>query len=468
MIRKKGRIMAGKHHLMGLLMAAGAVSALWCQSIVSLADTTGKVTVGSAVIREKASTDSEAVGSAVQGATVTITDEVKDSSGKTWYEVYIDGNTKGYMRSDIVEKEGGDDSQSASDAGQEAAQPQATASGASIDPETPMDAQYATVSSASINVRTAPSAHEAQVEKLTQGAQVVVSGQSSGSDGDGKTWYYVTFTGADGSEKTGYIRSDLLSMGDMVPVPEEEAPEPEEAPAPEPEEPVNTDYELTCEKGEDGSDVWYLYDHTGGEGKSDKYLLEQLMAATRARSEADQEDAKNLVRQRIVIVVLAVLLVALIVTVVVMAFKLRDAYYEDYEDDEDEEEEEEEPPRRRRVQEEEAPRRRRGQEEEDAPRRRRGQEEEDAPRRKRAQEEETPRRRRVQEEEEPPRRKRAQEEEAPRKKRGEEEPPAKRRNRTEEAPAAGGTAQKRKTKNFLLDDDEFEFEFLNMDDKNDL
>ena len=436
--------MAGKYHLIGLLAAMGAVSALWGQSFVSLADTTGKVSVGSAKIREKADTDSEVIGSAAQGDTVTITDEVKDSAGTTWYEVYIDENTKGYMRSDIVDKEGGDaeaasDAGAQSDEGQEEAQPQATASGASIDPETPVDAQYATISSASVNVRTAPSAHEALVEKLSEGTQVIVSGQSSGSDGDGKTWNYVTFTGSDGAEKTGYIRSDLLSMGDMVPVPEEETPEPEEQPEPEPQEPVNTDYELTCEKGEDGSDVWYLYDHTGGTGQSDKYLLEQLMAATKARSEADQRDARNLVRQRIAIVVLAVLLVGAIVAIIVMAFKLRDAYYEDYEDEDEEDEEEEE----------EAPRRRRVQEEEEAPRRRRVQEEEEAPRR-----------RRVQEEEETPRRRRSQ-----------EETPAGRKNRDGEARAAengtsGNTAQKRKTKNFLLDDDEFEFEFLNMDDKN--
>ena len=459
MVRKKGRIAMGRYRVFGLIALAAAVSALWCRPFVSLADTTGKVTVGSAKIREKADTGSEVVGSAVQGAKVTILNEVKDSSGMTWYEVYIDGETTGYLRSDLVEKEGGDAaSQTASDTGnndsqseggQEAVQPQATASGASIDPETVMDAQYASVSSASINVRTAPTAHEALVEKLSQGTQVVVSGQSAGSDGDGKTWYYVTFTGADGAEKTGYIRSDLLTMGDMVPVPEE-TPEPEEAPEPEPEEPVNNDYELSCEKGEDGSDVWYLYDHTGGTGQSDKYLLDQLMEATKARSEAAQKDAKNLVRQRIVIVVLAVLLVIAIVVVIVMALKLRDAYYEDYDEEDDEEEEEEE----------ERPRRRRVQEEEETPRRRRVQEEEETPRRRRVQEEEeTPRRRRVQEEEE-----------APRRRRTEEETPVKRRSRAEEETAvedaaAKAAATKRKTKNFLLDDDEFEFEFLNMDDK---
>lgn len=451
MVRKKGRILTGKYQLFGLLAAVGVLSALWCRPFISLADTTGKVTVGSAVIRAKADTGSEVVGSAVQGATVTITDEVKDSSGTIWYEVYVDGEQKGYMRSDIVEKEGGDSGASSAasntDSGQDGegqaeVQPQSTASGASIDPETVMDAQYATVSAASINVRTAPSAHEALVEKLTQGAQVVISGQSAGSDGDGKTWYYVTFTGADGAQKTGYIRSDLLSMGDMVPVPEEEQPAPEETPEPEPEEPVNNDYELTYEQSEDGSYVWYLYDHTSGTGQSDKYLLSELMKATKERSEADKADAKNLVRQRIAIVVLIVLLVLLIVAVVIMALKLRDAYYEDYEDDDEEEEEEEEEP---------APRRRRAQEEEESePRRRRAREEEEpAPRRRRAQEEEepAPRRRRAQEEEKP----------APRRKRSEEE--------TENAPGKTETP-KRKTKNFLLDDDEFEFEFLNMDDKN--
>lgn len=440
MVQKKGHISMRKHHLFGLVTAVSILSALWCQSFVSLADSTGTVTVESAVIREKADTSGEAVGSAVRGNTVTIKGETQDSSGTLWYEVVVDGDKTGYIRSDLVDKQGGDSDAGASQTssndtdGQDAAQ--SGTPGAMIAPDTVMDAQYAAVSANSINVRATPSANDSAVGKLTRDAEVIVSGQSNGSDG--KVWYYVIFTDNDGTEKSGYIRSDLLSLGDMVPVPEEETSEPQEF-EPEPEESYNHDYELTHEPSDDGTDGWYLWDYTGGTGL--KYPVDQLMEATKQRSENEAADAKTLVKQRIVIVVLIVLIVILIVAVVIMALKLRDVYYEDYEDEEEEEEEEEEEPpvrRRRRTEEDEAPSQRRRRTEED---------ETPSQRRRRAEEDDTS---------------------AQRRRRTDEDGSARRRRRTEDEDDVNGapSVPKKKPKNFLLDDDEFEFEFLNMDDKN--
>ena len=439
MIQKKRHITAGKYHLLGLITAVGVLSALWCQSFVSLADSTGTVTVQSAMIRENADANSEAVGSAAQGNTVTIKDEVQDSSGTLWYEVYMDGDRTGYIRADLIDKQGGD-----GDA--ETSQTQFGAPGASVDPGTVMDPQYATVSAATINVRKAPSANDGVVEQLARDTQVIVGGQSDGTDG--KVWYYVTFTGSDGTEKSGFIRSDLLSLGDMVPMPEEEIPEPQET-EPEPEESVNHDYELTYELTDDGTEEWYLWDYTSGTGLP--YPVDQLMKVTKERSEEDAADAKTLVRQRIVIIVLIVLIVILVVVVVIMALKLRDVYYEDYEDEEEEEEEEEEPSaqRRRRTEGEEAP----------SQRRRRAEEETPSQRRRRAEETETPTQRR----------RRGEEDDMPssRRRRAEEDSSSRRRRRMEEEDDTGSApaSPKRKSKNFLLDDDEFEFEFLNMDDR---
>ena len=484
MVQKKRRISAGRKYFFGLIAAVGVVSVLWGQSFVSLADSTGTVKADSANIREKADTNSDVIGSASSGTTVSIKDEVQDSSGTLWYQVYVNANTTGYIRADLVDKTGGDsgNSSSQSDGGQTASQGDSQsgsgASGALEEPDNVMDAQYAVITAEKIIVRTAPSTNEGVVDRLVKDDQVIVGGQSNGSDG--KLWYYVTFTGENGTQKTGFIRYDLLSLGEMVPVPEEETPEPEVA-DPEPEPPVNNEYELTHEKTQDGTYVWYLYDYTE-EGKSNHYLVSDLMRVTRNRSESEAEDAKTLVRQRVAIVVLSVLLVIVIAVAVVMALKLRDVYYEEYED-EDEEEEEETPPKRRNRADDgdETPvkRKSRADEEEETPRRRRSraEDEEETPRRRRSradEEEETPRRRRsrADEEEETPRRRGSradEEEEAPRRRRNRTDEAEKRRRRmedeeeTEKRPAA--TAQKRKTKNFLLDDDEFEFEFLNMEDK---
>ena len=485
MLQKKKLILVEKKHLLGLIAVIGVVSALWCQSFVSLADSTGTVKADSANIRAKADTNSEVVGSAAHGMKVSIKNEVQDSSGTLWYEVYVDANTTGYIRSDLVDKaDGNSGSQSDGNTTSPSTQAESSASGASVDPDTVLDAQYATVSPEVIIVRTAPSTNEAVVDRLNRDAQVIISGESAGSDG--KTWFYVTFTGTGDVERSGYIRSDLLSRGDMVPVPEEVTPEPQET-VPEPEEPVNSDYKLTYEPSGDGSGTyeWYLYDYTIGDGQHDKYRVSDLMTVTKQRSEMDAKDAKTLVRQRVAIVILIVLLVALVVAAVIMALKLREVYYEDYED-EDEEEEEQSSQRRRRTQEAEddsTKRRRRTEEGEEvsARSRRRAEESDDgsAKRRRRAEENDdgsAKRRRRAEESDDSSARRRRRMEESEE----ESERSARRRSARDERESgvreveyreddAGSatvkTAPKRKAKNFLLDDDEFEFEFLNMDDK---
>ena len=450
MIQKKRRIAARKHYLLGLIAAVGIVSALWCQSFVSLADSTGTVTADSANIRKSADAGSEAVGSVTRGMTISIRDEVQDSSGTLWYQVYVDANTTGFVRADLVEKTGGDAGSQSS-----GGQTTSSASGASIDPDTWLDAQYAVITAQTVNVRTAPATNEAVVEQLARGAQVVVGGETNASDG--KKWYYVTFTGTGDVERSGYIRSDLLSLGEMVPVPEEVPVEPQET-EPEPETSVAWDYELTYEQSADGTFDYYIWDYTD-KGNAKQYPLLRLMEVTKERSDNDAADAKTLVRQRIAIVALVILLVLAIVAIVIMALKLRDVYYEDYED---EEEEQEERPVQRRGRSEEA------EESGSAQRRRRTQETEESntQRRRRSEnaEENAPTKRRRRTEEEDAKAERAARRRADR---GDRETGVREveYREGEAGSATVQTTQKRKAKNFLLDDDEFEFEFLNMEDK---
>ena len=66
----------------------------------------GKVTASSAKIRKEASTTSDVVGSAKQNDTFTITAETTGADGRIWYEISFDGNKKGYIRSDLMQKTG--------------------------------------------------------------------------------------------------------------------------------------------------------------------------------------------------------------------------------------------------------------------------------------------------------------------------------------------------------------------------
>lgn len=348
--REQGKRVIG-YMMKGILTAACMTVMVWCMPIVSQAEATGKVIPNSVNIRKSPDVNSEVVGSSTIGKEVTIKGKVS-ASGTTWYQVYVSGDTLGYIRADMLEPEAeaeipvvsvessGSSSSSSSDTPSDTssgdAQPQETSSGdsgtaggntsvgsASVAADESVDLQYAKIKVNS-RVRPEPSTKKNAIGSLTEGSQVVVSGKSAGSDG--KTWYYVSYTASNGSEGTGFIREDLLELGEMVQV--EEEPPQEEVPVDEPEPiapVVSNDYVVRLEQSESGP-VWYLDDNIRG----DSHELEALLQSAFSKSQAEEEAAKAVVKQRIVIVVLVILLVALIVAVVIMALKLRDAYYEDY------------------------------------------------------------------------------------------------------------------------------------------
>ena len=60
------------------------------------------VTVASAKIRASADPSRPQQGSAKQGGTVSIIGQTTGTDGKTWYQVFVDANTKGFIRADLV------------------------------------------------------------------------------------------------------------------------------------------------------------------------------------------------------------------------------------------------------------------------------------------------------------------------------------------------------------------------------
>lgn len=474
--------------LRGVLAASCAAFVFANLKCVAFAEVTGKVTAPSARVRQTPDANSEVIASSSSGKTVTILSQTTDASGYVWYEVYVDTNSTGYIRSDLLEVDTSSGTipttQTATVSQVEAASQAPTASGAETMPETGMDAQYATIKVGAAIIRSSASKNSGKVASLPENTQVIVSGQTEGTD---KTWYYITFTDTSGAEKTGYVRSDLITLGDMVPVeapPEEQQPEEQQPEEQQPEgddSTSQTGYEAVYELNEEtGQYVWMLYDWTTRE----KQNLEDVLAAAHAQSQNDELDAATVAKQRIVIIVLIVVIIILAVAVTIMIFKLRDAYYEAYEDDEDEEDEEEE-------EEEDRRRRRRRDEREDEPvgrkegsrrerdersGKREGIRREESEGRRRVREEDAgervaARRRRDEGEAEPVRRKSsASREERPASSRrrtseSDKRMPAREVSYEEELEAPVKTAPKKKAKNFLVDEDDFEFEFLNMKNK---
>lgn len=437
----------------GVLVTVCAVLFFMGGQFKSQAAGTGKIKVGSAIIRQSADKDSTPVATSSQGTVVTINNEVTDAAGIVWYEIQVDANTIGYVRSDLVDKEGGSDT-SATEAAQSSNA--GFAPGAETGPETAMDAQYATIKVRAAKIRTAASTSKGVVDSIPEGHQVIISGQTNGSD---KPWYYITFTGTDGTEKSGYVRSDLVTLGDMVPVqqPEEQAPEeqtPEEQLEPEPE--VKDDYGLIYEPNSEGNYEWFLHDYTGTD--ETKQSVREILDTVHALDVNQSIDAKTVTKQRIIIIVLLGVIVLLAVVITIMVFKLRDASYESDDDDDEDDEEDDEEDRRR-----EAARRRRSEREEQPAARRRAPEQGRASGARRPEEGgRSSDARRSQGAGRPTDGRRSSDGRRT-SERSRQMPDREVRYEEDAPPVRTGT--KRKARNFMMDDDEFEFEFLNMKDK---
>lgn len=174
--------------------------------MITMADEKGKVLVDSAKIRATADTSSEQLGSVAKGGTVDIVSEVTGSDGKVWYQVYVDANTKGYIRADLVEKAGGSSATTTTDTSSSTtSEPAATTA-------TPVEAKKASVVSNNVRIRKGASTAHGVVATANRGMVVTVNGEAAGADG--KKWYQVSFS-YNSKEITGFIRSDLVTFDEL-------------------------------------------------------------------------------------------------------------------------------------------------------------------------------------------------------------------------------------------------------------
>lgn len=336
--------------------AAAAVLYATC-SITAFADAEGTVIPGSAKVRSSADTSSEAVASVKSNDKLTITGKTTGTDGKVWYQI-VDGNTKGYIRSDLVKVngtvEGGAGSEATVTQTNADVQPSSFASG--------------TVNTNSVNVRKGPASTDAKAGSAKEGTVVSILGETTGADG--KTWYQVSFN-SNGNDVTGFVREDFVNA-----VAAEEGSEEGEEPAAEGEaegtdaeaaQPENTsngytevsnvvssrvlpedadlskmeideskleewesgNYYLLYTTDTKGGKYWYLYD------LSNKQCTKiNNLAGGEETSAASGEGLGS--TGKIIIAVLAVFVIALIVAVTILLLKLRNAQWDDYDEEDDE------------------------------------------------------------------------------------------------------------------------------------
>lgn len=336
--------------------------------MVSLADEQGTISVKSAKIRASADPSSDQLGSAAQGKTVDIIGQTTGTDGKVWYQVYVDANTKGYIRGDLVKLKDGvtlktiDGNASTQSSGSAAV----SADGGKV-----------TVISNKTNIREGASTSYGSVATANRGMVLTVIGET---DGEGGKWYQVSFS-YDNKDVTGYIRSDLVTS-DNVPADaasseingeanpgEEQAPETmpdEEQPPEQPDQtdqsnniitPMNVDevppyimpgfepFKFTVRSDEteydgytngdflicygvipDGEEGWYLVDNK-------MKVCQRYVYAVEGIETPGNTGAVGLIPV-IVLVVIIIILVA-IVGLLLLKLRERGTSYKGYDDDDD-------------------------------------------------------------------------------------------------------------------------------------
>ncbi len=311
-----------------LIMVIGLFSESF--SMVSHAESQAKVKANTAYIRREPSASSEALGSTEKDKVISVTGQVKGSDGYTWYQTFVNSETLGYIRSDLVEITDGTTPPALT--GTTTQPPAATPAPTPTPPagnsnETPatvtaVNPVSATVSGgSSVRIRSNASTTSTIVEKVSNGLALTVTGTANGSDGN--VWYKVSCN-SNGSEIEGFIRSDFVTLsGELTPF--TEPTEPENPTEPEPPQ-VNKDYDTELIDGK-----WYLIDRLKGEQHDIQGLFDKVTNNYNAYQEAE----KTAKMEKVIIIILVFLVVAASAMIALLIFKIKDmtddAYFNEVE-----------------------------------------------------------------------------------------------------------------------------------------
>ena len=360
---KKGLGIVSKLFLLAAVLVLQVVI-LGQTTITANAQGTAKVTADSGKIRKTPDTSADVLGSVKENDKLTVIAQTTASDGYTWYKVFVDDTTKGYIRADLVgEVEGSIETESASDAAandtadddddddsdtssentndnaqeeeEEEDEPQQQeVEFVQVNPSTVSKAK---VTASSVNVRSNPSTNAPVAGKAKADTEVNVFGEAT--DGAGAIWYQVKYTSGDTTVE-GFIRSDFVEVIEQVQeeVPQEPAEEEpvEEAPVEEPS--VPKEYEVVYEANPEGVEEWFLYDHNRGTKQS----IADLLAVVRQTQDDEKSAVGKLKTYKIFMIVMVAVILALIVGITLLIFKLNDAYDYEYDDDDEDEDDEDE------------------------------------------------------------------------------------------------------------------------------
>ena len=293
-----------------ILIWVPAVIFLWA-SAITVSASQFEVTNDNVRIRAEASTASDSVGSANRGDTFAIEGEATDADNNLWYRVRFTGDTYGYIRHDLGRATG------------------TATSGASGDAE-PVPHREATVNQTGVRVRSGPSTTHGEVANLQRGSAVIITGE--GKDSAGRVWYQIKAT-VDNREIIGFVRSDLITAGELIDMGEgsidddylddyygdDEIMTPEDQGSSD--SPIEQhNFEIRYVQNDVGGYDYYLYDRSQGT----QWKVEDLLALSGVAVANELFYNERLDRQKMIIIILAVVIIILALILTVLIFKIRD------------------------------------------------------------------------------------------------------------------------------------------------
>lgn len=308
-------------------------------SLVSYA-ATGTISAGGTVnIRKEPSTTSEILAGVTSGNTVTVNSKTKGADGNTWYQVVVDSQRVGYIRSDLITVSGDVPDEGAGDttpsSTPEVSNPSATYSPTvEIVPVQPVSATLGGGDGAPVRVRGDADNNSTDniITQLDTGTVITVTGYATGTDGN--TWYQISFD-MNGTSMQGFVRYDYALLdGGLSPVEgsgeESSAPqetEPQETGDSSSQPPASKDYEIVWGTKTNGEEGWLLNDYVGNHW----YEMDDVINFITVGKEEYKAMKGTVTTQRIIIGVLAVLAILGVGAATVLFFKIReindDAYF---------------------------------------------------------------------------------------------------------------------------------------------
>lgn len=314
--------------VLSLLLAAVLVLAADRFSMECFAASAAKVTANTANIRKSADSTSEVVGGVKKDDVLSVQAQTKGADGAVWYQVFVDAEKMGFIRANLVSITDGSTppalKEGAGVTTVNAAAPAAApaAAGAANQPKAEVTEVKPTGASVlkQVRVRSDASTDSTIITTVDKGLALTVTGWATSTDG--AKWWRVNFT-VNGQEVTGFIRSDFVE--DIKP--DEVSKEVPQEPASVPQEPMQPEEIPAWEVVQTG-DVWYLIDHFGRFSEDNvtptKYKIESMFLTVASNKIAYDKLNGTAKILKAVIVALVIAMVALAAACTVLFLKWKD------------------------------------------------------------------------------------------------------------------------------------------------